>query len=110
MAMALVMLQVVKRVPSRTLLCGAHVILMLHAACQSRLFSNMSIQQADVDTGRASETYRAPTALYRTESPSTTFGVAILPATLWRLVSAMFSSSWLLTRVLVRVVCCVAQW
>lgn len=29
MAMAFVMLQVVNRVPSRTLLCGAHVILIL---------------------------------------------------------------------------------
>lgn len=49
--------------------------------------------------GRGSEAYRAPTALYRTESPSMVslgppaLGVAILPATLWRLVSAMVSRS-----------------
>jgi hypothetical protein len=44
------------------------------------------------------EAYRAPTALYRTASPSMaslegpTLGVAILPAMLWRLLSAMLAA------------------
>lgn len=81
MAMALVRLHAVKRVPSSTLLFGAHVILMLW------LSAGLSVR------GRVLRaTYREPTALCKLESASTTsllaalptfkFGVAIFPAML----------------------------
>jgi hypothetical protein len=44
MAMALVMLHVVKRVPSRTLLWGAHVILML---CEGQFESGANTERSD---------------------------------------------------------------
>lgn len=89
MAMAWVRLQAVKRVPSRTFLPGAHVTLMLETVSY----------HPSGDTISTSGTYRDPTALYRSESapmtslfdpgPAFRFGVATLPATLLRLLSAM---------------------
>jgi hypothetical protein len=89
----------VKRVPSRTLLFGAHVILML---CSISVAVGDNSGPVAAHNGARIVTYRDPTALYRLESTSITsllapppdfkLGVATFPAMLLRLLSAMWLS------------------
>ena len=67
MAMALVRLQAVKRVPSSTLLLGAHVILMLqHVSYEIKSgrgsFLETGVGKQGIHKG-ATKTYRDPTTL-----------------------------------------------
>lgn len=94
-AIAFVVLQAVKRVPSRTLLAGAHVILMLFCVSLA-MWTYLLVEAVEFQARRA---YRDPTALYKFDSASPTslletplvfkVGVATFPAILWRLVSAI---------------------
>lgn len=105
--MTLVMGHAVNRVPSRTLLWGAAVTLILGSAASAHFWRQPEDTVARTRQGERSRgtahasvwTYRAPTALYRMScstiplSFAGSFGVAILPAAGWRLPSAMLLAS-----------------